>query len=125
MRTVLLVLALTSHAALSAEITWVLVPDVTPDGKVWVDTSSVKFDGNVATFGIKSEKQNATGFSLVTANCSDYTLRTLGGEWHAKNGKVTQEQPDKKPIPAPPGSGPGAVYRFVCDLRPAWRKWLQ
>lgn len=116
---------LMAHSAICADTDWKLVPDTTPVVKIWVDSPSAKFDGNTVTVSIKTEKSDGGGFGLVSVDCSNLTIRMLGGEIHDNNGKVISKPPDAKPTPAPTGTAEGALRRFVCDLRPAWRKLLQ
>jgi len=120
-----LFVALLAHSAIGAEIDWKLVPNTAPIVQIWVDSSGAKFDGNTVTVSIKTEKPDGGGFALVSVNCSNLTLRVLGGEIHDQSGKVVSKPPDEKPTPAPAGTSEGALHRFACDLRPAWRKFLQ
>lgn len=120
-----LFVALLSNFAIGADIDWQLVPNTTSVVKIWVDTSGAKFDGNTVTVSIKTEKSDGGAFALVSVNCSNLTFRALGGEIHDKSGKVVSKPPDEKPTVAPAGTSEGALHRFVCDLRPAWRKFLQ
>lgn len=116
--------ALLSPHAVSADIDWKLVPNTAPIVKIWVDGLGAKFDGNTVTVSIKTEKSDGGGFGLVSVNCSNFTIRMLGGQIHDQSGKVISKPPDEKPTPAPAGTSEGALHRFVCDLRPAWRKLL-
>jgi hypothetical protein len=118
-------MVMVSHSAISADIDWQLIPNTAPGTQVWVEGSRAKFDGNTVTVSFKSEKPDGGAVGLVSVNCPNFTIRMLGGEIHDKNGKVVSKSPDEKPTPAPTGTTEGALHRFVCDLRPAWRKLLQ
>jgi hypothetical protein len=118
--------AMVAHSAISADIDWQLIPNAASGTQVWVESSRAKFDGNTVTVSFKSEKPDGGAVGLVSVNCSNFTIHFLGGEIHDKNGKVhSKKSQDEKVTPAPTGTTEGALHRFVCDLRPAWRKLLQ
>lgn len=118
--------AIVSSTAISADIDWRLVPNASPEGQAWVDASSAKFDGNTVIATYKWEHQGGTGFYLVSANCADSTITQIGGEFREKDGiSVPKDPPGRTPQPAPSGTFAGAIHRSMCDLRPAWRRWLQ
>jgi hypothetical protein len=117
---------LVSPSVISAEIDWQPVPNTALGIQIWVESSGAKFDGNTVTVSFKSEKPDGGGIGLLAVNCSNSSFRILGGEMHDKTGKViSHPPPDEKPTPAPAGTTEGALHRFVCDLRPAWRRVLQ
>ncbi len=120
-----LLLAFTSPTGFSAQADWRLVPNGGPEGSIWVDASSVRFEGSNVIISIKVEKQAGRGFGLISANCANFTILDLGGEWHDKTGGIERQSPKDKPAPAPSGTTAGTIHRFVCDLRPAWRRWFQ
>lgn len=121
-----LLLILASRSVLGDEVDWRMIPNATPEGKIWVDAGNMKYDGSTVTVSLNAERKDGVGFYLVSINCANSTFRTIGGELQDKNGKVISTQtPDEKPVPAPSGTLQGNVHRFVCDLRPAWRKLFQ
>ena len=119
-------LSLISAFVVAADPDWRLVENASPDGQAWVDVSAVKFDGGNVTATYKWEYQGGIGYYLISANCGKSTITRLGGEFRNKNGALIKNDPENgKPIPAPSGTFAGNIHRFVCDLRPVWRKWLQ